>query len=119
MISGVAAQAHHSIAGYYDRSRRVTLDGVITQVEFINPHPLMSISVRRGSATESWRLEMDNRSEIEAIGITADSFKAGDRVVVTGSLARREPNRIYIARLQRPSDGFGFEQAGGQPRRLR
>jgi len=34
-----AAEAHHSIAGMYDQSRRVTLDGVIAQFQFVNPHP--------------------------------------------------------------------------------
>lgn len=117
-ITVVTAHAHHSIAGYYDSSRQVTVDGVITQVEFINPHPFMSIDVRRGSATMQWRLEMDNRWEFEDIGITAESFKAGDRVVVTGSLARRESNQMYIERLRRPADGFGFEQVNSRPRRL-
>jgi hypothetical protein len=96
----------------------VTVDGIIAQIEFISPHPLMSLEVKRGSGTERWRLEMDNRREFEDIGITAASFKAGDRVVVTGSLARREPNSMYVERLQRPSDGFGFEQANSRPRRL-
>jgi hypothetical protein len=106
-LLSTTVQAHHSIAGYYDSSKRVTVDGVIAQVEFVSPHPLMSLEVQRGTATERWRLEMDNRREFEDIGITVNSFKAGERVVVTGSLARREPFSMYVERLQRPSDGFG------------
>ena len=108
--------AHHSIAGYYDSSRRATVEGTISRFEFVNPHPFMTVDVRRGTATEQWRLELDNRWEFEEIGITARSFQSGDRVVVTGSLARREPNQMYVERLQRPTDGFGFEQVNSRPR---
>jgi hypothetical protein len=79
----------------------------------------MTVEVRRGAATEQWRLEMDNRREFEDIGITAASFTAGDVVTITGSLARREPNQMYIERLRRLADGFGFEQVNSSPRRLR
>jgi hypothetical protein len=35
---------------------------------------------------------------------------------VVGSPARREANRLYLDRLDRPSDGYSFEQVGGRPR---
>jgi hypothetical protein len=66
--------------------------------------------------TEEWRLEMDNRSELESIGMTADTLRPGDRVVVAGSLARSMPNSLYIRRLERPADGFVYEQVGSSPR---
>ena len=116
--ASATVSAHHSIAGYYDSSRRVTIDAAIARVAFVSPHPYMDVDVRRGTSAERWRLEMDNRWEFEDIGITAESFKAGDQVVVTGSLARREPNQMYVERLRRPADGFGFEQVNSRPRRL-
>ena len=109
------AHAHHSIAGVYDRTRDVTVDGVVTQFQFVNPHPVMIVDVRRGGATERWQLEMDNRGELAGVGFTEITFKPGDRVVVTGSPARREPYRLYIQRLQRPADGFAYEQVGNRP----
>src|SRR5215207_13849 len=86
---GATAAAHHSISSIYDSSRQVTLDGSVTQFQLINPHPFLFIEVKDGSgAAQQWRLEMDNRSELAAIGVTAATFKPGDRVVVSGSLAR-------------------------------
>jgi hypothetical protein len=117
-MAATTIEAHHSIAGYYDSSRQVTIDATITRVEFVSPHPIMTVEVRRGAATEQWRVEMDNRREFEDIGITAASFKAGDVVTITGSLARREPNQMYVERLRRPADGFGFEQVNSSHRRL-
>ena len=109
------AGAHHSIAGMYDASRNATLEGVVAEFQFINPHPILVVDVRRGDATERWQMEMDNRRELIEIGVTETTLKPGDRIVVYGSPARREVRRLYIRRLDRPADGFGYEQAGSSP----
>lgn len=114
VVAGGAAHAHHSIADFYDSGRRATVDGVVTQFQFVSPHPMLSIKDRR--TAQVWTLEMDNRREMEDIGMTADTLKPGDRLVVTGSLARREANRMYVDRLERPADGYAFEQVGSRPR---
>ena len=110
-------RAHHSIYGIYDRSRPATLDGTVADFQLINPHPFLFIDVADSSgAAERWRLEMDNRTELADIGVTAGTFKPGDRVVVTGSLARTQPHSLYLLRLDRSSDGFWYEQVGSSPR---
>ena len=116
---GGPAAAHHSISSIYDGSRKVTLDGSVTEFQLINPHPFLFIEVKDSNGpARKWRLEMDNRSELAAIGVTAATFKPGDRVVVSGSLARAEPASLYLLRLDRPSDGFWYEQVGNTPRIL-
>ena len=115
--SGVSAHAHHSISSVYDSTRRVTIEGVITQFQLVNPHPFLLVDVKDGAGTsQEWRLEMDNRSELAAIGVTANTFKPGDRVVVAGSRARAQPQGLYVLRLDRPADGFWYEQVGQSPR---
>jgi hypothetical protein len=122
-IGGLTLQAHHSISGVYDSSRRVTLDGVVAQFQLVNPHPFLVIDVvdpgdPRGDTgtAQSWRLEMDNLWELAAIGITASTLRPGDRVRVSGSLARAQDQRLYLLRLDRPADGFWYEQVGQSPR---
>ena len=110
------AYAHHSIAGYYDSSREVTVEAVVSQFRFVQPHPFVVVDVRRNGAAEQWELELDNRWELVEIGFTEATLKPGDRVVVSGSPARREPQRLYVRRLDRPADGFGYEQLGNRPR---
>ncbi len=106
--------AHHSIAGMYDNSREATVDGVVTQFRFVSPHPYLELKdTRTGHA---WQVELDNRREFEDIGVTADTLKPGDRVIVRGSPARRDGNRMYGRHLARPADGFGFEESGSRPR---
>ena len=114
---GAPAAAHHSISSIYDGSRRVTLDGSVTQFQLINPHPFLFIEVKDGNgAAQQWRLEMDNRGELAAIGMTAGTFSPGERVVASGSLARAQPHSMYLLRLDRPVDGFWYEQVGQSPR---
>jgi hypothetical protein len=116
-LAASGAEAHHSISAVYDSSRQVTVEGVVTSFEFVNPHPFLVIAVDSGSAgPESWRLEMDNRFELAQIGVTADTLKTGDIVVVAGSAGRTTPRTLYIRRLDRPSDGFRYEQVGSRPR---
>ena len=115
-LASLAAHAHHSIAAVYDGSRQQRLEAVVAEFQFVNPHPFVIVTVATGGAEESWRLEMDNRFELQGVGMSAETLKPGDRVVVTGSLGRTEPRTLYIRRLDRPADGFRYEQVGSRPR---
>jgi hypothetical protein len=116
-ISSARVDAHHSISSVYDGSRQANIEGIVAQFQLINPHPFLLIDVTDSAGTaERWRLEMDNRSELVAIGVTANTLKPGDRVVVRGSLARTQPQALYLLRLDRPLDGFWYEQVGNSPR---
>jgi hypothetical protein len=111
------AAGHHSISGIYDSARQITVAGVVAEFRFINPHPLLIVEVTTAEGDrERWQLEMDNRFELSDIGIDAGTFEPGDRVIARGSAARREPRRIYLLRLERPADGFRYEQVGFRPR---
>jgi hypothetical protein len=119
-ITGAPAWAHHAISAIYDSSKRVTVEGAVREFQFINPHPILVMEVNDEGKTREWRLEMDNRFELIREGMDADTLKRGDRVVATGSLSRTTPQNLYLMRLDRPSDGFRYEQIGSSPRvRLR
>jgi hypothetical protein len=115
-IASRTAVGHHSIAAVYDGSRQQRLEGVVAEFQFVNPHPFVIVAVDADGAQEQWRLEMDNRFELQGIGMTEETLRPGDRVVVTGSLGRTEPRTLYIRRLDRPADGFRYEQIGSRPR---
>jgi hypothetical protein len=110
------ARAHHSFGNIYDSSRNVTLEGVVTEFLFVHPHPYVLIDVVGGGGKGSWRGEMDNRFELEDIGVTAETFKPGDRVIVSGSPGRTDGRTLYVWKLERPADGLLYEQIGMTPR---
>ena len=113
---GVVAHAHHSIAAVYDDSQRVTVEGVVTQFRFVNPHPFVMVEVKDDNGrVQQWKLEMDNRWELVEIGIDNVTLKPGDRLVVTGSPAREQRQSLYIRKLERPADGFSYQQIGQSP----
>jgi hypothetical protein len=110
------AYAHHSLTGVYDTRREVAVEGVVTQFQFISPHPFVIAEVVRNGVAEQWQFDMDNRGEMREIGMTAQTLRAGDRISVAGYPAREEARRLYIQRFQRPSDGFSYVIVDRQPR---
>src|SRR5262245_23698005 len=117
-VTSAAIHPHHSIAGVYDTARQVTIEGAVTEFHFVNPHPYVIVEVKASEGmTQRWKLEMDNLSELVEVGMTNQTFKRGDRVTVTGSPIRPPQSQaLYIRKLDRPSDGFQYEQVGSSPR---
>ena len=113
------ALAHHSLSGMYDESKRVTVSGAVKQFQFVNPHPFLVVVVDGTSGPEEWRLEMDNKGELSEIGITPETFRAGDRVTAAGSPGHTAPRILYLRALDRPADGLHYEQVGFSPRLTR
>ena len=113
-----AAAAHHSINGMYDTAHRLSFAARIVEFQFVNPHPYLVVE-READATDAaqrYKLEMDNRHELVAIGVTADTLRPGDRVVVTGSVNRTNALSLYLWRLDRAADGLWYEQIGFDPK---
>jgi hypothetical protein len=108
--------AHHSIAGVYDEARSIGLTGVVAEFHFVNPHPVLVIEVDEpASDAGRWELEMDNRFELARIGMTADTFRRGDRVTVSGDARRNGGRMLYLRRLDRAADGLRYAQVGFTP----
>ena len=117
LMCGGVTSAHHSISGAYDTTRSVSVEATVTRFRFINPHPFIDVEVKDASgAPQVWQFELDNRGELAGVGVTPDTFKAGDRVVVTGSASRTNPRALYVRKLVRQADGFEYEQVGSSPR---
>jgi hypothetical protein len=116
LLSGAPGWAHHSIAGIYDSRNQVRLEATVVDFQFINPHPFVVVeSIERGRP-QQWRLEMDNRFELAAAGMNAETLRKGDRISVSGGRARDESRALYVRRLDRASDGFWYEQIGSSPK---
>jgi uncharacterized protein DUF6152 len=110
LTPGTVLHAHHSIAGIYDENHPVTVEGIVTRFRFVDPHPFLVMDVKDSSGKpQRWTMEMDNRWELAELGFQTETLKPGDRLVVLGSLARRQPHSLYIRRLDRPADGFSYQ----------
>lgn len=116
LLATPAALGHHSFSSIYDQSVNVTFEGVVSEFRFIHPHPFLVIVVTGGTgARRTLTAEMDNRFELEEIGITGTTFRRGDVVRIDGSPGRRDADTLYLWKLLRPSDGLRYEQIGSTP----
>lgn len=85
----VPAAAHHTFIAQYDPQRPVSMTGVVTRVEWTNPHARFYLDVADESgAVVNWNLELASPNVLRRYGWTGQSLQPGDRVTVDGSLAR-------------------------------
>jgi hypothetical protein len=97
--------AHHSFAAEFDGSKPITLKGVVTQIDWSNPHVWFYIKVtEEGGQTVRWACEMGAPHQLQGRGWLRDTMKVGDLVTVVGSLARDGSKRAN-ARLVTTADG--------------
>ena len=91
LLAGVpAAFAHHSFAAEFDANRPMKLTGLVTKVEWQNPHTFFYIDVTdaAGGKVTNWAIELGSPNGLMRAGWTRNSLKIGDIVSVEGSLAR-------------------------------
>ena len=91
LLTGVSAVlAHHSFAAEFDASKPFKLTGLVTKVEWQNPHTFFYIDVTdpaTGKVT-NWAMEMGSPNGLMRAGWTRNTLKIGDIVAVEGSRAR-------------------------------
>ena len=89
VMSAVPALAHHSFAAEYDQSQPMTLEGVVTRVDWENPHVHFFVDVAGTDGTVvNWVCETGGPTRLARRGWTRDSLKPGDRVIVHGFPAK-------------------------------
>jgi hypothetical protein len=87
--SGLPALAHHSFAEEFDTSKPITLEGVVTRIDWENPHVHYYVDVTGPDGTVvNWVCETGGPARLARRGWTHDSLKPGDQVVVRGFLAK-------------------------------
>jgi len=83
-------RAHHSFGAEYDANKPITLTGVVTKVEWTNPHThfYLDVTDEKGKVT-NWKWEGYNLAVLYRIGWKKDlTIKPGDKITVSGWRAR-------------------------------
>lgn len=105
IVLALPAHAHHGVAAHYDDGKQVTIDGSVSEFQFINPHSFVYLRVAGADGKEAiWHCEMASRSVLERNGLTQAMFAPGKHVVITGSQARQNPTGCAL-REARFDDG--------------
>jgi hypothetical protein len=101
------AFAHHSFLSIYDQNSIVTIEGVVTEVWFENPHSRVYVeSTDTDGNKVLWESETYPRNILVRRGWNHNDLEAGDVVILTGRQARNGTNRLQMLTLTRPSDGW-------------
>lgn len=105
------ASAHHSIAATYLEDRTVTIKGELAQLMFRHPHTLLHLIVTDRDGREvRYAVEWDSADQLEGRGLTKETLRVGDHVVITGSPARNvKDHRLRMTTLRRPKDNFSYD----------
>jgi hypothetical protein len=109
-----SAFAHHSFAADYFEEQKVSVEGDVLAFELVNPHAWLHLLVLDAQgAGQKVSAEWSNPTRLKQAGLTAESFKPGDRLILTGSPGRDPAaRRIHLRTIYRPSDGWRWPKSG-------
>jgi hypothetical protein len=88
-VSGLPALAHHAFSNEYDEATPITLEGVVTRIDWENPHVHYYVDVAQADGTVvNWSCETGGPNRLLKRGWTRDTLKIGDKVTVHGFPAK-------------------------------
>jgi hypothetical protein len=119
LICAIApARAHHSFRSQYDADQPVTFTGVVTKIEWMNPHVYFYIDVtdKASGTSENWGFEMGPPHMLQQRGWKRNSMQIGDILEVRGTRARDGSTTANARRVTLTATGvvLGAASSEGQ-----
>jgi hypothetical protein len=85
--------AHHAFSAEFDANKPLRLEGVVTKMEWINPHTWIHIDVKTPDGVESWMIEGGAPNSLLRRGFTRESLPIGTAIIVDGYQAKDGAHR--------------------------
>ena len=118
VVLGRTARTHHSFAAEFDASKRVTLSGTLSKLEWTNPHAFLHIDVVDATSgqAQTWAVELGSPNGLTRLGWRRTTVSVGEALTVEGSLARHKPFLANAASVTLVSTGrrLGAGSSEGQ-----
>ncbi len=115
LLIAATAHAHHAFSSEFDAARPIELRGVVTRMEWINPHSWITIDVtNEDGSVQTWEIEAGAPNAMFRRGFTRDSLPVGTEIVVRGYQARDGGPRANGRDLTLP-DGQRLFLGGSAP----
>jgi len=94
------ARAHHSFGAEFDANKSITIEGVLTKVDWINPHGWWHVDVTNAAGeVEHWDVQSESPALLRKAGMTRDNIgKPGERVKILAFGAKDGTKNLAIVR---------------------
>jgi hypothetical protein len=110
VANGSVALAHHSFAAIYSPGSQ-TIEGVVVQFQFRDPHSFIHVSVRTPDGDVRYEVEWRGAAQLTRQGVTRLTLSPGDYLIITGNPSRTPQDHwLRASSLRRPQDGFAWHQ---------
>jgi len=110
LVVGGTANAHHGFGSFNGSAELMTLEGVVTGVDFINPHSWVYLTVTDEAGNpDNWRCELRAATVLHRSGWTPEMFVNGQTITITGLPDTRDPRSCYLSNVVFP-DGRSYNR---------
>ena len=108
--------AHHSFAAEFDAKQRIELTGVVTKIEWTNPHVWFYVNVEDQATGKwvNWGAEMGSPNALMRTGWTRNTMKVGMVVSLNGSRAKDGSNRLNTSSVSVDGKKLGAASSEGE-----
>jgi hypothetical protein len=113
LLLGASLGAHHRFSETYLEEREITIEGEVVRWEYGDPHSFLHVVIRNGrNEPERWIVECLSARRLQRQGVTPDTIKPGQRLILTGSPGRiAADHRLRLRAIVRPQDGWKWREA--------
>ena len=116
-ITVAPASAHHAVGAKFDSNKPITLSGLVTKVDWLNPHAHVFINVQQGGNVADWAIELESPVDLQRSGWKTDTVKPGDLISVQGLAARDGSKQLWANSVSTGAGRRIFVLSAAQPRR--
>ena len=115
LIAAAPLLAHHSFAAEFDGKQRIQLTGVVTKIEWTNPHVWFYVNVQDETTGKlvNWGAEMGSPNALLREGWTRNTMKVGMVVSFTGSRSKDGSNRVNTSSVSVDGKKLGAASSEG------